>query len=74
LTGLYRSGEKKLAALPGFEPEISASKAGVLPLHYRAAIRGRSFEKDPTIYFEVTAPARQGQTLHDPTNAIIPRR
>gem|GEM_PF-5410075 len=51
-----------MAALPGFEPEISASKAGVLPLHYRATMRGMSLEKDRTIYSEVIAPARQGQT------------
>jgi hypothetical protein len=37
----YSAWIEKLAAPPGFEPEISASKADVLPLHYGATKEGR---------------------------------
>ena len=34
-----------MAAPPGFEPEISASKADVLPLHYGAIYKKCNLEK-----------------------------
>ena len=35
----YRMGKATLAARPGFEPRLTAPKADVLPLHYRAELR-----------------------------------
>ncbi len=43
-TGLAKG---KVAAPPGFEPEISASKADVLPLHYGASTEGSALQKKP---------------------------
>ena len=57
----------KLAAPPGFEPEISAPKADVLPLHHGATLR-RAIEECLTCRIFILAP------LRDSVKGMIPPR